>query len=183
MTARTNVTSQNAQVEHREAVHRVTVPSTAQAHRTLDRVDYADAFLVDVGPTQDQTGEQWARATIEGAPLPTRQALSKGWFALGLRLGSAHADQFVLGWEIRRNTPDLVLLGANGRLGLSGELLFERQRHRLLFATFVQLDNCVARTAWAGIASHHRRVVQHLLEQAVSERHHDTCPGQRGDPV
>jgi hypothetical protein len=183
MTAGTNLPSQDAKVERREPVHRVTVPSTAEAHSTLDRVDYADAFLVDVGQARDQTCEQWARAVMEGAPPRTRQRLSRGWFTLGLRLGSVHADQFVLGWEIRRNTPDLVLLGANGRLGFSGELLFERQRHMLLFATFVQLDNCVARAAWAGIASHHRRVVQHLLERAVSERHRDTDSGQRGDPV
>jgi hypothetical protein len=183
MTAGTNRSLQDTQVESGEAVRQVAVPSPSQAHSTLDRVDYADAFLVDVGQARDQTSEQWARAVMEGAPPRTRRELSRGWFTLGLRLGPSHADQFVLGWEVRRNTPELVLLGANGRLGLSGELLFERQRDTLLFATFVKLDNCVARTAWAGIASHHRRVVQHLLEQAVSERHHDTGSGQRRDPV
>jgi hypothetical protein len=42
----------------------------------------------------------------------------------------------VLGWEVRRSSPDVALLGASGRLGLSGELLFERQQqHTPLFAT------------------------------------------------
>jgi hypothetical protein len=72
----------------------------------------------------------------------------------------------VLGWEIRRTTPDVALLGLSGRRGLSGELLFERQPGTLLFATFVHLDNRVARTLWAGIAPRHRRVVRDLLEQA-----------------
>jgi hypothetical protein len=183
MTAGTNMPFQEAQVEPGEAVRRITVPSAVQARCTLDRVDYADAFLVDVGQAQDQTSEHWARSVIEGAPPRTRRELSRGWFTLGLRLGPSYADQLVLGWEVRRNTPDLVLLGAKGRLGLAGELLFERQRDTLLFATFVQLDNCVARAAWAGIASRHRQVVRHLLERAVSEPHHDTGSGQRRDPV
>ena len=72
----------------------------------------------------------------------------------------------MLGWEVRRSTPDAALLGASGRLGLSGELLFERQRHTLLFATFVQLDNPVARALWARIAPRHRQVVRDLLAQA-----------------
>ena len=72
----------------------------------------------------------------------------------------------MLGWELRRSTPDVALLGASGRFGLSGELLFERQRHSLLFATFVQLENAIARALWTAIASRHRQVVRDLLEQA-----------------
>jgi hypothetical protein len=71
---------------------------------------------------------------------------------------------------VRSSTPDIALLGAHGRLGLSGELLFERQGNTLLFATFVQLDNPIARAVWAGIGARHRRIVQHLLEQASAER-------------
>jgi hypothetical protein len=182
MTAETNSSLQDAEAEPCEAVRQVAVPSASQAHSTLDRVDYADAFVVDLGSDHDHTSEHWARSVIEGAPSRTRRELSRGWFTLGLRLGPSHADQCVLGWEFRRNTPDLVLLGAKGRLGLSGELLFERQRDALLFATFVQLDNCVARAAWAGIASRHRRVVRHLLERAVTESHRDAA-GDRDHPV
>jgi hypothetical protein len=98
--------------------------------------------------------------------MSTRNALSRGWSALGLRLGSTQPDRFVLGWEVRRSTPDVALLGASGRLGLSGELLFERQQHTLLFATFVQLENRIARALWARIAPRHRQVVRDLLEQA-----------------
>jgi hypothetical protein len=150
-------------------VRQVTLPSAARALSTLSRVDYEDAFLVETGPADDRTGEQWARAILEGAPASTRSALSRGWAALGLRLGSAHSDRFVLGWEVRRSTPDLALLGASGRLGLSGELLFERQQHTLLFATFVQLDNRIARGLWARIAPRHRQVVRDLLEDGAGE--------------
>jgi hypothetical protein len=77
----------------------------------------------------------------------------------------------VLGWEVRRSTPDVALLGANGRR-LSGELLFEHQQHTLLFATFVQLENRIAGALWAGITPRHRQVVRDLLEQA-------NCPERR----
>jgi hypothetical protein len=160
---------------HAEAlgtVRQVTLPPAARALSTLCHVDYQDAFLVETGPAQDRTGEQWARAILEDAPKSTRSALSGGWSALGLRLGSTQSDRFVLGWEARRSTPDVALLGASGRLGLSGELLFERQQHTLLFATFAQLDNRIARALWAGIAARHRQVVRDLLDQA-------SCPEQR----
>ena len=85
------------------------------------------------------------RAILEDAPMSTRKALSRGWSALVLRLGSTQSDRFVLGWQVLCSTPDVALLGASGRLGLSGELLFECQQHTLLFATFVQLENRIAR--------------------------------------
>jgi hypothetical protein len=147
-------------------VRQVTLPPAARALSTLSHVDYEDAFLVEAGPAQDRTGEQWARAILEDAPMSTRKALSKGWSALGLRLGSTQSDEYVLGWEVRYTTPDVALLGASGRLGLCGELLFEREQHTLLFATFVQLENRIARGLWAGIAPRHLQVVRDLLEQA-----------------
>ena len=130
-------------------VHECAVPPAARARCTLARVDYEDAFRAKAGPAPDRTGEQRARTMLEGAPPPTRTALARGWSALGLRLDCAPPDRCVLGWEIRHSTPDLVLLGARGRLGLSGELLFERRPDGLLYATFVQLDNRVARALWA----------------------------------
>jgi hypothetical protein len=59
-----------------------------------------------------------------------------------------------------------VLLGARGRLGLSGELIFQRSPRTLLYATVVQLENRIARGLWAAIESRHQRVVQDLLARA-----------------
>ena len=172
MTAGTGSHPDDSHVAAPGAVRQVTLPPAARAFSALSHVDYEDAFLVETGPAQDRTGEHWARAILEGAPLRTRKALSRGWSALGLRLGSTQPDRSVLGWDVRRSTPDAALLSASGRLGLSGELLFERQQHMLLFATFVQLDNPIARALWAGIAPRHRQVVRDLLEQA-------SCPERR----
>jgi len=171
VTANTYSRANDPHVEAPFRVRQVTLPPAARALSTLSHLDYEDAFLVETGPAPVRTGEQWARAILEDAPMSTRNALSRGWSALGLRLGSTQSDRFVLGWEVRRSAPDLALLGASGRLGLSGELLFERQQHTLLFATFVQLENRIAHAVWAGIAPRHRQVVRDLLEQAYcSER-------------
>jgi hypothetical protein len=102
---------------------------------------------------------------LEDAPISVRGALLSGWSALGLRLGSTRSDRFVLGWELRRSTPDFVLLGAGSRLGLPAELLLKRQQQRLLFSTFVQQDNRIARAVWAGVEPFHRPVVRYVLEQ------------------
>lgn len=147
-------------------VRQVALPAKARALSTLPRVDYHDAFLAEAGPAAGRTGEQWARAVLEGAPQGTQSALSRGWFALGLKLGPVSSAQCVLGWEIRWSTPDAALLGADGRLGLAGELLFMRHDGDLLFATFVRLDNRAARALWAGISARHRKIVAELLAQA-----------------
>jgi nucleotide-binding universal stress UspA family protein len=156
-------------------VRQVPLPPAAQALSTLPSVGYTDAFLVESGPAQDRTAGQWARAMLEDAPVSTRNALTRGWSALGLRLGSPESDRFVLGWEVRCSTPDVLLLGASGRRGLSGELLFTCEQHTLLFATFVQLESRAARVLWAGIAARHRKVVRNLLEQAA-DRVPGACP-------
>jgi hypothetical protein len=153
---------------HAEApgrVHQTVLPAGTRELATLAHIDYEDAFLVGTGLAQDLTAEQWAREILEAAPLSTRQALTRGWSMLGLRLAPAQSGQHVLGWEIRHSDPDAVLLGARGRLGLSGELIFQRSPRSLLYATVVQLDNRIARGLWAGIESRHRRVVQNLLER------------------
>ena len=117
MTADTESHPNDPHVEALGRVRQVTLPPAARALSTLSHVDYEDAFLVETGPAQDRTGEQWARAILEDAPMSTRNALSRGWSALGLRPGSTQSDRLVLGWEVRRTTPDVALLGASGRLG------------------------------------------------------------------
>src|ERR1700728_222301 len=125
-------------------VRQIPLPADVRAICTLTRIDYADAFIVETGQARDRTAEQWARAILDDAPVSTRDMLSRGWASLGLRLGPRHPDpRHVLGWEILPSDPGVALLGARGRFGLCGELLFQRQEHALLFATFVRLDNPV----------------------------------------
>jgi hypothetical protein len=149
------------------SVRQVKMPPAARTRSTLPHIDYEDAFLVKTGAAQERTGEQWARATLEGAPAIVARKLRWGWFALGLKLGSARSDRFVLGWEVRHSTPDFALLAASSRLGMPAELLFERQQDTLFFATFVQQRNAIARAIWAAVEPMHRQVVPYLLERAA----------------
>lgn len=150
-------------------VRQVEVPPAVRARTTLDRVDYADAFVLETGSAQDRTAGEWARQVMESAPLPFQHTFLLVFSALGLQFGPPRADGFIVGWEVRRNTPELALLGASGpRIGLSAELFFERQERSLLWATFVQQNKRIARAVWWGLAPIHRQVVSGLLEGAAS---------------
>jgi hypothetical protein len=146
-------------------VREAAVPPVARRLSTLSHVDYEDAFLIEIGPARDRTPEQWARVILEDAPITIRRALRSGWFALGLQLGSTRSERFVLGWEVWRSTPEFVLLAGSSRIGLSAELLLKRQKHVLLYATFLQQENAIARAVWAGVAPVHRPIVRYVLEQ------------------
>ena len=148
-----------------ERVRQIAVPQRAGVLSTLARIDYQDAFLVDIDPVAGQTAEQWARAIFEDAPFGVRSALLSGWSALGLKLDTRPRPS-VLGWPVRNCAPDFVLLGADSRIGMPGELLVKCEPEALLFATFVQHDNVVARGIWLAVESIHVRTVRDVLEQA-----------------
>lgn len=147
-------------------MRQVAVPPAARALSTLSHIDYADAFIVDSGPTRNWTGEHWARAILQEAPLTVRSRLRVGWSAIGLKLGRGRSSRTVLGWEVRASTGEFALLGAHSRIGMPAELLFKPERGSLLFCTFVQHDNVIARALWAVIEPTHVRVVHDLLEHA-----------------
>lgn len=147
-------------------VRQIEVPPSVRALSTLAHVDYADTFLLDLGHGDDRTAEQWARAVLDDAPANVRHTLKSGWSAIGLKLGGAPPNRAILGWEIRRSTPELVLLGAESRIGMAGELVFQRRPRTLLFATLVQQDNEVARAVWSGVETLHVPIVRRILSRA-----------------
>jgi hypothetical protein len=147
-------------------VRAVELPKFARRVSSLSRIDYADCFILDAGPDVKLTGEQWAREMLEGAPERLRSSLRRGWFALGLRLGSVRSPEHVLGWEVRQNNDEYALLGAASRIGMPAELLFVSRPDGLLFATLVGHHNHLARAVWKGITPLHQRVVPGVLERA-----------------
>lgn len=132
----------------------------------LSRVDYADAFVLQTCPGQDRTPEEWARAVLEGASRTVRTKLLLGWSAIGLKVLDGRSDRSVLGWTVQKSGPAFVLLGADSRIGMPGDLLFKQQPGVLLFATFVQQDNSLARALWAATEPTHVRVVRQILGEA-----------------
>jgi len=148
-----------------DVVRQVDPPSSARTLSTLGRIDYCDAFLFDTGSTHDESAEEVIREILEGAPLAVRTHLLSGWSAIGLKVGTSSARS-VLGWEVRRTVPEHVLLGADSRIGMPGELLLKKERGALLFATFVAQRNPLARALWAVVEPVHVRIVRDILEQA-----------------
>jgi hypothetical protein len=150
----------------REKVQQIAPPMAAHRLSTLARIDYEDAFLIWTAVAAEQTGEEWAAVILEDAPLATRSSLLMGWSSLGLRLHPARSDGYVLGWKVLASPPDFVLLGADSPLGLRAQLLCKRERHAILFCTFVEKRNAMARTIWARVEPIHRRVLPRVLGQA-----------------
>jgi hypothetical protein len=138
-----------------------------QSPSTLGRIDYEDAFIVDVGPPHARRAEQWMRAILEEASVRARTRLLLGWSAIGLKVSLTATGSSVLGWEIRAGNDDFVLLGAESRIGMPGELLLRRDEQTLLFASFVRFDNQAARALWALVQPGHVRTVRSLLAQTV----------------
>lgn len=147
-------------------VRQISLPPDARAHGTLRRVDYSDAFIVDTAGAHHATAEQWARTILEGAPAGFRRAAPMAWRALGLERGPLTSDSSILSWPLATRTDDVVLLSADGRLGMSAELLIEHRPEGLLFSTMIELRNRLVRLEWAAIAAYHQRVVSGLLVRA-----------------
>ena len=59
-------------LETQGMVRAIAVPPAARALSKLSQIDYEEAFLVQTGPAPGRTGEQWARAILEEAPIITR---------------------------------------------------------------------------------------------------------------
>jgi hypothetical protein len=148
-----------------DRVRQLDVPPSLRALSGLSRIDYADTFLVAIGPAE-RTAEQCAREILEGAPVTIRTQLLSGWSSIGLKIGKGRSNRSVLGWQVRQVRPDFVLLGADSRIGMPGELLFKRDGDTLLFATFVHHGNVAARAVWAVVERAHVRMVRNILDQA-----------------
>ncbi|MDG5485131.1 hypothetical protein [Mycolicibacterium gadium] len=147
-------------------VRQIAPDAVVRSLSKLDRIDYADAFVVDVGAPRSRRAEEWMRVVLEDAPASVRLRLLSAWSAIGLKISLPGSDRSVLGWQIRTSDGDVVLLGADSRVGMPGELLLQRQESGLLFATFVRQDNAIAQALWSSIESAHVRTVRSILEMA-----------------
>jgi hypothetical protein len=148
-------------------VRQIAMPTPARALNRLSRVDYEDAFTLEIEGARPRTGEQWAQATLGSAPAPLERAVLLLLTSVtGLQLSPFRSDGFVLGWQVQRSTPEFAVLAARSPRGLSAELLFKPEQSMLLFATFIQLDTPIARAIWAALSPLHRQVARSLLRQA-----------------
>lgn len=145
----------------------VAVPESARALCALARIDYEDGFAIETGAARNRTPEQWARALLEDAPTTRGRALWRLAATVGVlpRAGGSRRRS-VGAWTQRRSTPEVAIVAAGAPVGISAEMIFSLEREALLWTTFVQLRNPLARRLWARIAPVHRGVVPALLKRA-----------------
>ena len=117
---------------------------------------------------------------LESAPGAFRTGAPRVWRALGLK-HRPRGQASVLGWPIRRQTPELALLGADSHTGMPAQLLvWKPAPGELLFATLVQHRNGAMRALWAAMIPAHQRIVQELL---VGARRRVGSPQQGARPT
>ena len=150
-----------------QLVTQVPLPPEVRALSTLPRLDYTDSFVAGTSRAQELTAEEWARRMLENAPVPFLLAAPVTWFSLGLKHGPPWSRENVLGWPVRRREPDLLLLGADGRLGASAELLLQRRADSIFFATLLRIDSPAMKRVWSAMEGPHRRIVAKLLRRGV----------------
>jgi|SRR5947209_273857 len=147
----------------------VPVQPSSRALSSLGRIDYEDAFVIGMPPGQAVPATDWAKAALEGATSRLGRELWSALATIGVlpRAQPARSERVIVGWAVRRATPEVAVLAADAPLGLCAELLFETRQRIIRWSTFVQLDTAPARAAWAVLAPVHRRVVTYLLERVV----------------
>lgn len=138
---------------------------------TLAAPDYVDAFEVSTGGPR-RSAEQWARATFEDAPAAVRWLLLIGWrFVLGFRLGPRPSPAHILGWDIVRSTPEVIVLGVRSIVLGQAHLVFHVERATVVVATSIRFERRAASAVWSVLGVIHRTAMWSLLTRAAAQ-----CP-------
>jgi hypothetical protein len=154
---------------HVATPHEVDPPQSVRDLTTLGRVDYLDAFVAEVDPDDPGRPQAWARAMFEGIGRRERLEFQLVWRGLGLRLGLLPSADRIVGWRIRDEQPDHVLLHADSWIGMPAEVLVRRAGSELTMVTFVQQRTALARAMWAKATPVHRAAVPGLLRRVARQ--------------
>ena len=161
-------------------VVQVPVPSRARELAGLERVDYADAFAVDV-PVR-QSPEEWIRLSAAASPA-LFSAVRLAHHALGLPLAPPGSPDHLIGWNILRSDTEEAVLGNDGVFG-TPRIVGLTPPGQVVVATLIQLNGFRGRTLWAAGAPVHRAVARYILDkipmlapQPEARKH-----GKRGGP-
>lgn len=126
----------------------------------LDRVDYADHFVLAHETDPGQRPEQWARAMFGDTPDLIERFLWSG--ILRLRLQSGRSAGTIAGWRITDRGDDWVSVAAASR-SMSAVLVIRARASTVELATLVRYDRSRARLVWVPTAFVHRRLAPGLL--------------------
>ncbi len=156
-------------------VAQVPVPQRGRELAGLTRVDYADAFAVDV-PIRSSPA-QWMRAAAATSPR-LFSAVRVAHHALGLRLAPADSAGHPLGWDVLRDDDDAMVLGAAGLLG-TARIVCLTPAGQVMIVSLVEFNGALGPTIWAATAPVHRAVARRALDRTaaaarVSERREES---------
>jgi hypothetical protein len=142
----------------------VQMPSRARELAGLQRVDYADAFAVDVATRR--TPEEWIRLSAAAAPI-LFSAVRVAHRALGLPLAPPESADHPIGWNILRSDPEEAVLGNDGFFG-TPRIVVLTPPGQVVIATLIQLSGLLGRAIWAPVAPGHRAVAQYILKEIAT---------------
>ena len=153
---------------------RCPVPEEARALQTLFRIDYEDAFGIEVDAGDRRSVLEWAQALFDQRSPRLRAVLRLVPLILRLPAEPPGPGEHVAGLTLARRTPDALVLAGNGpAVALRLVILAPTPRRPLTFATFVRFH----RWPWRLVLPAHRRVARMLLAGAVAERPARRTPG------
>lgn len=142
-------------------VVRVQVPSRARELAGLQRVDYTDAFAVDV--TVRHTPEEWIRLSAAASPT-LFSAIRLAHHALGLPLAPPDSADHLIGWNILRSDTEEAVLGNDGTFG-TPRIVGLTPPGQVVVATLIQLNGLRGGALWAAVAPVHRAVARYILNK------------------
>jgi hypothetical protein len=141
-----------------EVATRTAVPEGAVADFSPD---YSDCF--QVAHVAGTTAGDWARTSLRGAEGPFSRVVWQG--LLGFRLGTSGAPDTLVGWPIRQESPERVVLETDGRL-MAGRMVFELAGDSVRWTTTLRFHGPIGRLVWATAGPAHRRLAPRCLDQA-----------------
>jgi hypothetical protein len=135
----------------------------------VDDSDYQVTFETERPEGSSASAEDWIRAIFEAAPRAMRWFLLVGWAAIGCRLRPRRSSSRVLGWEIERASPELIVTVVSAWTGLTSRLVVSVEGPGVTLSSFVKFTGRgpLARTVWAATVPLHERILPHLLTEAT----------------
>jgi len=157
-------------IRSRTEVREVPLPSERIPEATLPRVDFADAFEIELPAGAGEDPEPWVRALFADPPAWVSAAMTARNAAVrlvGLRTTTGLSER---GFPLIARTVDEVVLGLDDRhLDFRVSVLTRPRggRRMLVVATRVYLRNAAARAYFAVVRPVHPHVVRAMMRRAL----------------
>ncbi|MGH3517461.1 MAG: DUF2867 domain-containing protein [Haloechinothrix sp.] len=140
-------------------VTQVPIPPRARELAGLRRVDYADAFAIDV--EAQHSPAEWIRVAAAASPA-VFTAVRLAHQALGLHLEPTGAPDHPIGWDVLHDEAEEAVLGNHGVLGVP-RIVGLTPPGQIVVATLIQFNGLAGRALWLAFAPGHRAVARHAL--------------------